>query len=84
MSVNWWMDKENGILLSHKKELNLAICNNMDGARKYYVKWSQSEKEIPYDLTHTWNSRNKPNEQRGKKRQANQHREQTDGVTNKA
>ena len=26
----------NGILLSHKKEWNSAICNNMDGPRKYY------------------------------------------------
>ena len=38
MSIDWWMDKEdvvyiyNGILFNHKK-WNLAICNDMDGAR---------------------------------------------------
>ena len=26
----------NGILLSHRKELNLGICNNMNGATDYY------------------------------------------------
>ena len=39
MSINRRMDKEdvvyihNGILLSHEKEQNNAICNNMDGPR---------------------------------------------------
>ena len=28
----------NGILLSQWKEWNLAICNDMDGARGYYAK----------------------------------------------
>ena len=28
----------NGILLSHRKEQNLAICNNMDKPREYYAK----------------------------------------------
>ena len=27
----------NGILLSHKKELNTSICSNMDGSREYYA-----------------------------------------------
>ena len=27
-----------GLLLSHKKECNLAIWDNMDGPREYYVK----------------------------------------------
>ena len=37
------MDKEyvvhicNGILLSHKKEWNNAICSNMDGPRDYHI-----------------------------------------------
>jgi len=34
-----------GILHSLKKEWNLAIYNNMDGARQYYAKWNKSEKE---------------------------------------
>ena len=28
----------NGILLSHKKEWNLAICDNMGGPSRYYAK----------------------------------------------
>ena len=27
-----------GILLSHKKELNSPLCNNMDGLGGYYAK----------------------------------------------
>ena len=44
MSLNRWMDKEdmiymyNGILLSHKKEQNSAICSNMDGLGGHYTK----------------------------------------------
>ena len=55
------MDKEDvvhiyiGILLSHQKEQNNAICGNMDATRDYYSKWSKSEREIqiPYDSTCT-------------------------------
>ena len=48
--MNRWMDKDvvhiyNGILFSHKKEWNNAICSNMDGPRDYYTKWSQTEKD---------------------------------------
>ena len=72
VSTEWWMDKEdvlyvyNGILPSHKKELNLAICNDVDETREYNVKQNKSvrERQIPYDFTHMWNLRNKPNEQR--------------------
>ena len=45
------MDKEdvvyinNGILHSHKKERNNAICSNMDGLRDYHTKWSKSDKD---------------------------------------
>ena len=57
------MDKEdvvylyNGILLSHKKEWNNAICSNMDGPRDYHTKWSNSDRarQIPYDITYMWN-----------------------------
>ena len=28
----------NGILLSHKKEQNFAICSNMDGLEGHYAK----------------------------------------------
>ena len=33
----------NGILVSHKKEWNNAICSNMDGHRNYHTKWSKPE-----------------------------------------
>ena len=35
----------NGILLSHKREWNLTICNDMDGAREYYAKRNKSDKD---------------------------------------
>ena len=35
----------NGILLSHKKEWNNAICSNMDRPRDYHTKWSKSDKD---------------------------------------
>ena len=36
----------NGILLSHKKEWNNAICSNMDGpSDDYHTKWSKLEKD---------------------------------------
>ena len=58
MSIDRRMDKEdvehieNGILLSHKKEWNNAICSNMDGPRDYHTKWSKSDRErqILYDI----------------------------------
>jgi len=47
--IEIWMDKEevvvyvhNGILLSHKKEQNNVICNNMDRARDGHTEWSQT------------------------------------------
>ena len=35
----------NGILLSHKKEWNNAICRNTDGPRYYHPRWSKSDKD---------------------------------------
>ena len=70
MSINRRMDKEdvvdidNGILLSHKKEWNSAICSNMDGPRDYHTKWSKSDRErqIPHDITYIWNLKYDTNE----------------------
>ena len=51
MSIERWMDKEdvvhiyNGILLSHNKGWNNAICSNMDGPRDDHTKWSKPERE---------------------------------------
>ena len=45
------MDKEDvvhmydGLLLSHEKEWNNAICSNMDGPRDDHTKWSKSERD---------------------------------------
>ena len=54
----------NGILLSHKKEQNNAICNNMDAPRVSHTKWSKSERErhISYDITYMWNIKRGTNE----------------------
>ena len=35
-----------GVLLSHKKEWNLAIYSSMDGRGGCYTKWNKSEKDI--------------------------------------
>ena len=35
----------NGILLSHRKEENNAICSNMGAIRDYHTKWSQKKKD---------------------------------------
>ena len=52
----------NEILLSHKKEWNLDICDNMDGPRGYYAnKKRKTEKDN--DFTYEWNLKNKTNEQ---------------------
>ena len=65
------MDKEdvihiyNGILLSHKKEQNNAICSNMYATRDYHTKWSKSERErqiLLHKLTYMWNLKYDTNE----------------------
>ena len=68
MSIDRWIDKEdvvhiyNGILLSHKKEWNHAICSNMDEPRDYHTKWSQSDRERQiYDITNMWNLKSRTN-----------------------
>ena len=35
----------NGILFSHKKEWNNAICSNMGGPGDYLTKWNKPEKD---------------------------------------
>ena len=52
------MDKEkvhkcNGILLSHKKEWNNAICGNSDEPSDYHTKWSKKGKDKYYMLSLT-------------------------------
>ena len=45
----------------------MKSCNDVDGARVYYVKQNKSsrERQIPYDCTHMWNLRNKTDEHMG-------------------
>ena len=40
-----------------KKELNNAICSNVDTTRDSYTKWSKLERkrQILYDITYMWN-----------------------------
>ena len=47
----------NGILLSHEKEWNNAICHNFDGPGDYHTKWNKSDRErqISYDINYIWN-----------------------------
>ena len=44
----------NGLLFSHKKGGNSAICNNMDELWGHYAKWNNSEweRKIPHNLTY--------------------------------
>ena len=51
----------NGILLSHKKELNSATYSNMGGPEDYYTK-SDRERQISYDTTYMWNLKDDRNE----------------------
>ena len=41
---------------------NNAICSNMDGPRDYHTKWSQTERQILYDIIHIWNLKKNTNE----------------------
>ena len=63
------MDKDvvclyNGILLSHKKECNNAMCSNTDGPRDYRTKWSKSkrERQISEDVIYMWSLKYDTNE----------------------
>ena len=46
------------------KEQHHAICSNMDATRDYHTKWNKSvrERQIPYDITYTWNIKHGTNE----------------------
>ena len=71
VSIDRWLDKENvtykykGILLSHNKEWNITIYNNMDVPGGYYAKWNVSnrERQMPYNFTYMWNLKKERSEQ---------------------
>ena len=48
----------NGILLSHKKEWNSAICSNMDKPRDYHIKWSQKKTNITWHYLYVESNKN--------------------------
>ena len=54
------MDKEdvihiyNGILFSHKKQQNNAICSNMYGPRNGHTEWNKSDKDKYYVILPIW------------------------------
>ena len=63
------MDKDdvvhlyNGILFSHKKEWNNAICSNMNDLEVIILsEVSQRERQIPCDFTYIWNPKYDTNE----------------------
>ena len=46
----------NGLLLSHKKEQNNAICSDMDEHTDCHAEWTKSYRERQiYDITYIWN-----------------------------
>ena len=54
----WWLiHTQSGILLSHEKEWNNAICSNMVGPRHCYTEWSKSDRkgELLYDIPYVQN-----------------------------
>ena len=67
MSINIGTDKEdvvhiyNGLLLTHKKEWNNAVCGNMDEPRDCHTEWSMSdsERQISYNIAYMWNLKKK-------------------------
>ena len=67
MPISRWVDKtaivylHNRILLGHKKEGNLTLCNSLGGPGEYYAKWNKwvKERQVPYDFTYMWNLMNK-------------------------
>ena len=79
------MDKEDvvyiyyEILLSHKKEWNIAILSNMDGPRDYHTKWSKSyrERQISYDISYMWNLNKEYKSTYLQNRKIHRHRKQT-------
>ena len=81
MSIDGWMDKEiDKWNISHKREWNLAICDNMDVPWGYYAKWNKSDRErqIPYNLIYMWDLKNKTNKQT-KQNKTHRHRKQNGG-----
>ena len=75
-----WYIHKNGILLSHKKGWNFAICNNMDGLRGYYAKWNrQREKNAVWYHLYVESKKHNKIANITKKKLTHRYREQTSG-----
>ena len=62
--IDEWIKKSGvciykGILLSHIKEWNFALCKNMNGLGGHYGKWTKSDRErqMLY-ITYMWTLKN--------------------------
>ena len=66
------------------KECNIAIWDNMNGPRGYYVKWNKLDRkrQVPYDFTYMWIVKYKTSEPTERK-QTCRYREQTGGCQNR-
>ena len=52
----------NEIWFNHKKEWEIAICDNMGEPWEHCVKWNKSDKnQVSYNLTYVWNLKKKKN-----------------------
>ena len=50
----------NEIWFNHKKEWEIAICDNMGEPWEHCVKWNKSDKnQVSYNLTYVWNLKKK-------------------------
>lgn len=78
MSIDRWMEKENGEIY---RSPNLAIWGNIDRSRGYYAKWNKSDRErqISYDFTYMWNLKQQNKWINEKQDHTYQYWEQTDG-----
>ena len=82
---DWWLNKEdvahtyNGILLSHKTGLNVAICSNIDGAWEYHARWNKSGRkgQEQYDFVHVCDIKQKTT--KGQTKQSHRHSQQYGG-----
>ena len=71
VSISRWVDKttmvhlHHEILLGHKKEENVTLCNSMDGPGEHYAKWNKlvRGRQISHGFTYMLNLMNKWNQQ---------------------
>ena len=70
-----WVKKTCCIMEYYSAIKRMKFCHlQKHGSREYNAKQNKPvrERQIPYDFTYMWNLRNKTNDHRGTKREANQ------------